>query len=242
MPKSGPKAPKHTFRCTECGSTHPTWAGKVSRLRHVGCSGTCRGRRGPRQCSLVHASGRAAVWLRRCRCPPLKPRKWLDSRPVLASSTVCWAAAWSLGRSVCLGGSRDRKKHVAAASGRRHGQIITPGAVCQQRRVCVSGSPAGRTSGGRLGWAGQSFALGGDLLGPHFGTSSPAPAGCLGLGLHSVGAPRRRGCRAGDPKPDSPLRLRVGSFCQGHRYRHRDGGACHQGRPTGGPQGAGAHC
>ena len=28
MPKSGPKAPKHTFRCTECGSTHPTWAGK----------------------------------------------------------------------------------------------------------------------------------------------------------------------------------------------------------------------
>jgi DNA repair protein RadA/Sms len=28
MPKSGPKAPKHTFRCTECGSMHPTWAGK----------------------------------------------------------------------------------------------------------------------------------------------------------------------------------------------------------------------
>ncbi|MEC8065454.1 MAG: hypothetical protein VX126_05295, partial [Planctomycetota bacterium] len=28
MPKSGPKALKHTFRCTECGSTHPTWAGK----------------------------------------------------------------------------------------------------------------------------------------------------------------------------------------------------------------------
>ena len=44
------------------------------------------------------------VWLRRCRCPRLKPRKWLDSQPVLASLTVFLGGGLVAGSVSLLGG------------------------------------------------------------------------------------------------------------------------------------------
>ena len=176
----------------------PNLGGKVSRLWHVGCSGTCRGRRCPRQCSLsTQAAGRPSV-------VEALPLSAIEAPEVArfstgsASSTVFLGGGLVAGSVSLLGGIQESGRARCCCKRPQAWPDHLAGCCMPAVKSLHIKSACGRTSGGRLARAGQSSALGGDLLGPHFGTSTPASAGYLGFGLHSAGAPRRRRCRARD--------------------------------------------